>query len=113
MTNTIFSKIIAGEIPAEIIYEDDHCIVINDIAPQAPVHLLVIPKQPIEKLVDADASHQRLLGHLLLVAGEMAREHKIDDGCRFVINNGEKGGQTVFHLHIHVLGGTTMVESSL
>ena len=112
MSDTIFGKIISGDIPADKVFEDEHCIVINDIAPQAPVHLLVIPKKPIEKLVDATTEDQALLGHLMLVGAEMARRSGIQDGCRFIMNNGAEGGQTVFHLHLHVLGGKSMAESS-
>ena len=113
MSDTIFGKIIAGSIPAPKLYEDEYCIVINDISPQAPVHFLVIPKQPIAMLTEAQDSDQALLGHLLLVARQQAIHHRIADGCRFVINNGEGGGQTVFHLHIHVLGGHTLSEQGL
>jgi len=113
MSATIFSRIIDGEIDAPKLHEDEHCIVINDISPQAPVHMLVIPKKPIKMLVEASAEDAALLGHLMLVAADMAKQQGIAEGCRFVVNNGEKGGQTVFHLHVHVLGGATMLESSL
>jgi histidine triad (HIT) family protein len=113
MSDTIFGKIISGEIPAPRVYEDDHCIVINDIQPQAPVHMLVIPRKPIPRLVDVSAEDQQLLGHLMLVARQMAQEKGIGEGFRLIINNGEGGGQTVFHLHLHVLGGSTLRESSL
>ena len=110
MTDTIFSKIIAGDIPADRLYDDDHCIAINDINPQAPVHILVIPKKSIPKLSDADQSDQLMLGHLLLVAKKLAADMGIADGFRLIINNGDKGGQTVFHLHIHLMGGFVMSE---
>jgi histidine triad (HIT) family protein len=113
MSDTIFAKIIEGEIPAPRVYEDDHCIVINDIQPQAPVHMLVIPRKPIPRLVDASAEDQQLLGHLMLIARQMANEHGIGEGFRLIVNNGEGGGQTVFHLHLHVLGGTTLREGSM
>jgi histidine triad (HIT) family protein len=113
MSDTIFGKIIAGEIPAPKVYEDEHCIVINDIQPQAPIHMLVIPRKPIARLVDASVDDQALLGHLMLVARQMAEEQGIGDGFRLIINNGEGGGQTVFHLHLHVLGGSTLTEGSL
>jgi histidine triad (HIT) family protein len=113
MSETIFGKIIAGEIPAPKVFEDEHCIVINDIQPQAPVHLLVIPRRPIPRLVDATAEDQALLGHLLLVARQVAEEQGIGEGFRLIINNGQGGGQTVFHLHLHVMGGKTMAEGSL
>lgn len=110
MTDTIFSKIIAGDIPADRLYDDEHCIAINDINPQAPVHILVIPKKSISKLSDADESDQPMLGHLLLVAKKLADDMGIADGFRLIINNGDKGGQTVFHLHIHLMGGFVMSE---
>lgn len=110
MTDTIFSKIIAGDIPADRLYDDEHCIAINDINPQAPVHILVIPKKSIPKLSDADESDQLMLGHLLLVAKKLAADMGIADGFRLIINNGDKGGQTVFHLHLHLMGGFVMSE---
>jgi len=113
MSDTIFGKIIRGEIPAERVYEDDLCIVINDISPQAPIHRLVIPKQPIEKLCAVTDGDKELLGHLMWVAAKVANDAGIGDACRFVVNNGQGGGQTVFHLHIHVLGGIEMSEQTL
>lgn len=105
MTETLFSKIINHEIPADIVYEDDLCLAFRDINPQAPVHILLIPKHVIEKVADATESDQPLLGHLLLKAGEIARQQGYADAFRLVINNGEEAGQTVFHLHIHILAG--------
>ncbi|MDG1312088.1 MAG: histidine triad nucleotide-binding protein [Porticoccaceae bacterium] len=102
-TATLFTRIINREIPADILYQDDQCIVINDIAPQAPVHMLVIPRQPMPRLSDASQDDRALLGHLMWVAGEVARQHGVDDAFRLVVNNGEDAGQTVFHLHLHVL----------
>lgn len=110
---TIFSRIIAGEIPADILYEDEHCIVIRDIQPRAPVHLLIIPRQAIPRLVDSQPEHQSLLGHLMLVAGEMARKFEVGDAFRLVINNGRNAGQTVFHLHLHLLGSKAFNEADL
>lgn len=110
MADTIFGKIIAGDIPADKIFEDDHCIAINDINPQAPVHVLVIPKKPIAKLSDADEGDQALLGHLLLVARNLAGKLGLEDGYRVIINNGSGGGQTIFHLHLHIIGGFRMGE---
>ncbi len=110
---TLFTRIINREIPADIIYEDDHCIVINDIAPQAPVHMLVIPVKPIPRLVDASTDDKAMLGHLMWVAAEMARQVGVDEAFRLVINNGEGAGQTVFHLHLHVLGNKKFAESEL
>ncbi len=105
MADTIFTKIINKQIPADIVYEDDLCLAIKDINPQAPVHLLLIPKQPIDMLSNAQPEDQALLGHLLLAASKIARQLKIDGAFRLVINNGEEGGQAVFHLHIHILAG--------
>ncbi len=104
--STIFSKIIAREIPARIIYEDDRCLAFHDVAPRAPVHLLVIPKKEIPRLAAAGAEDKALLGHLLFTAREVAKKEGIgDSGFRIVINNGPDGGETVPHLHVHVLGG--------
>lgn len=105
MSETIFSKIINREIDADIVYEDDECLAFRDINPQAPMHILLIPKKPIVKLTDAEKSDQSLLGHLMLVAGEIAREEGYGDAFRIVANNGEAVGQSVFHLHFHLLGG--------
>jgi histidine triad (HIT) family protein len=102
---TIFSKIIAREIPADIVYEDDLCLAFRDINPQAPVHVLLLPKRELAKLSDASPDSQALLGHLLLAAGKIARELRIDDAFRLVVNNGASAGQSVFHLHLHILGG--------
>lgn len=104
MAETLFSKIINREIPADIIYEDDDALVFRDINAQAPVHFLVIPKKPIAKLSDAQAEDQALLGHLLLVANKVAAQEGLTD-FRLNVNNGAGASQTVFHLHIHVLGG--------
>ncbi|PSB01278.1 histidine triad nucleotide-binding protein [Merismopedia glauca] len=106
--DTIFSKIIRKEIAAQVVYEDDLAIAFKDIHPQAPIHILVIPKQPIPKLDDAQAQDAALLGHLLLTVKHVAAHLKIKDGYRVVINNGENGGQTVDHLHLHILGGRHM-----
>jgi histidine triad (HIT) family protein len=113
MADTIFSKIIDGEIPSEKLYEDDLCIVINDINPQTPVHVLIIPRKPIPKLSEAEPEDQLLLGHLLLVAAKMADRLGVGDAYRLLINNGEGAGQTVFHLHLHILGGTSFTEGRL
>lgn len=104
MAETLFSKIIKREIPADIIYEDDDALAFRDINAQAPVHFLVIPKKPIAKLSDAHAEDQALLGHLLLVANKVAAQEGLTD-FRLNVNNGAGASQTVFHLHIHVLGG--------
>ncbi len=110
---TIFSKIIDGEIPTEFIYQDDVCVCIRDIAPQAPTHLLIIPRRPIAKLSDAAADDQAVLGHLLLKAGEIARQIGVEEAFRLVINNGAGAGQTVFHLHLHLLANKKFQENSL
>lgn len=103
---TLFEKIIAREIPARFAHEDEHCIAIHDINPQAPVHVLVIPKKPIARIAAAAGDDQALLGHLLLSAAAVARKLGLEhSGFRLVVNNGRDGGETVPHLHVHVLGG--------
>ena len=104
---TIFSKIINGQIPCEKLYEDKYCIAFNDIAAQAPVHFLVIPKKPIVSLNDCLEEDKDLLGHLLLIGKNIAKSKNLSN-WRTVINTGEESGQTVFHLHIHFLGGRKM-----
>ena len=113
MEDTIFGKITRGEIPTEFLYEDNHCVAIRDINPQAPTHVLIIPRKPIPRLVDSEAEDQELLGHLLLVAGRLADKLGVGEAFRLVINNGEGGGQTVFHLHLHILAGREMTEGQL
>ena len=111
---TIFAKIVDGELPSEKLYEDEHCIVIQDVNPQAPTHVLIIPKTAeIPRLVDANESHKALLGHLLLVAGKVAKQLGVDEAFRLIINNGAGAGQTVFHLHLHILASRTFNEGSL
>ena len=106
MSETIFDRIIRREIPADIVWEDDRALAFRDINPQAPVHVLVIPKvDAIARLADAGPEHEGMLGHLMHVAGEVARQEGVADAFRLVVNNGEGAGQTVFHLHLHVLGG--------
>ncbi|MBU7585970.1 MAG: histidine triad nucleotide-binding protein [Nostoc sp. TH1S01] len=106
--DTIFGKIIRREIPANIVYEDDLALAFKDVNPQAPVHILVIPKKPIAKLADAESEDAALLGHLLLTAKRVAAEAGLTNGYRVVINTDADGGQTVFHLHLHILGGRPM-----
>ncbi|MEM1190403.1 MAG: histidine triad nucleotide-binding protein [Pseudomonadota bacterium] len=113
MADTIFAKIIDGEIPAEKVYEDEHCIAINDINPQAPVHVLVIPKKGIAKLSDAEDEDQDLLGHLMLAAGKISRQLGVSDAFRLIINNGAGAGQTVFHLHLHIIAGRSFAEGRM
>ncbi|GIV53902.1 MAG: histidine triad nucleotide-binding protein [Candidatus Kapaibacterium sp.] len=103
---TVFAKIIRRELPATIVYEDEHVLAFRDIAPQAPVHILIVPKKPIATLNDASEEDCWLLGHLLLVAKRLAQQEQVaDDGYRLVINTNSGAGQTVFHLHCHLLGG--------
>ncbi|XP_066991433.1 adenosine 5'-monophosphoramidase HINT1 isoform X3 [Anabrus simplex] len=106
-STTIFDKIIRKEIPADIIFEDEKCLAFNDVNPQAPTHFLVIPKKNIPMLDKAEDSDEELLGYLLLVAKKLAKE-KLKNGYRVVINNGPDGCQSVYHLHIHILGGRQM-----
>ena len=102
---TIFEKIIARQIPAKIAHEDDLCIAIHDISPQAPVHVLVIPKKVIPRVGAATPADQAVLGHLLLTAGNLAKQLGVSEsGYRLVINSGADGGETVPHLHVHLLG---------
>ncbi|HQX54471.1 MAG TPA: histidine triad nucleotide-binding protein [Pyrinomonadaceae bacterium] len=106
----IFCKISTGAIPAEKLYEDDTCIAFNDVSPQAPTHILIIPREHIASLDKAEDSHRDLLGKLMLVAAEIARERGFsEDGYRVVINTNADGGQTVFHLHVHLLGGRPFI----
>ena len=105
MSETIFTKIIKREIPADIVYEDDLCLAFRDINPRAPVHLLVIPKKPLATLADAGTDDQKMLGHLLVVANIVAEKEGVGDAFRLVLNNGAGAGQEVFHLHLHVLAG--------
>ncbi len=105
-SETIFEKIIKKEIPADIVYEDEFSLAFRDISPQAPVHILIIPKKHIAKISEASEEDKELLGHLLLVSQKIAEDMKLsENGFRLVINNGEKAGQAVFHLHIHLMGG--------
>lgn len=105
MTDTLFSKIIAREIPADIVYEDELCLAFKDINPQAPVHVLLIPKKAIPMLSNATESDHSVLSHLLLTAPKIAEELGYKDAFRLVVNNGEAAGQTVFHLHLHIIAG--------
>tara|TARA_B100000900_G_C20340883_1_gene618145 strand:- start:296 stop:640 length:345 start_codon:yes stop_codon:yes gene_type:complete len=105
MTKTIFEKIIDRELPSKIVYEDDKCIAIEDISPKAPIHILIIPKKPIKMLSKASAADQDLLGHLMMVTKHISEELNVQDAFNILINNGAEAGQTVFHLHIHLLAG--------
>lgn len=105
MAETVFQRIIDGELPAKIVYEDERCLAFHDVNPQAPTHVLVIPRKQITSLDVATDEDAPLLGHLLLVAARVARDHGLTEGWRAVINTGDEGGQTVPHLHVHLLGG--------
>ncbi len=109
MGKTIFSKIIDKEIPADIVYEDDQVLAFRDIVPQAPVHILVIPKKPILNLKHVEPEDQDLLGHLLLSVKKIAQQEGLSNGYRVVINNGTDAGQTVDHLHFHILAGRSLL----
>jgi histidine triad (HIT) family protein len=105
MSDTIFTKIINKEIPADIVYEDDSSLAFRDVNPQAPVHILIIPKKPLEQLNDAEVSDQELLGHLIFVAHKVAEKEGVADGYRLVLNNGVGAGQLVMHVHFHLMAG--------
>ena len=102
---SLFSKVIRREIPADIVYEDELCLAFRDINPQAPIHVLVVPRKEIDQLSNASPEDQALLGHMMLAAGKIARELGVGDAFRLVVNNGAEAGQSVFHLHLHILGG--------
>jgi histidine triad (HIT) family protein len=105
MSNCLFCRIAKGEIPSKKVHEDEEIVVFHDIHPAAPVHLLMVPKEHVDNLMDAHARHEMLLGRMMLLAPRLAREQGATDGFRIVINNGPDGGQEVYHLHVHVLGG--------
>ena len=105
MSKTLFQRIADREIPTTFLHEDDLCIAFRDIAPQAPVHVLVVPRKAIPRIAEASSDDQALLGHLLLVARTVAQELNLKNGFRIVINNGKDGGESVPHLHVHLLGG--------
>lgn len=109
-TPTVFDKIISREIPAKIVYEDEHVIAFKDIEPKAPVHILLIPKlhAGLTNLNSAEPKHKEILGYLMVKASEIARAQHLDQGWRLVVNNGENAGQTVYHLHLHILGGRNL-----
>jgi histidine triad (HIT) family protein len=108
MTDSIFTRIIRREIPGEIVHEDEHCIVLSDIHPVAPTHLLIIPKKQIPRIAEASENDAALLGHLLIQAKLAAQRAGLKNGFRIVINNGPDAGESVPHLHVHVIGGRTM-----
>ena len=108
MKKTLFQRIIDREVPAKIVHDDERCIAIEDIRPQAPVHLLIMPKQPIARLADAADADEGTLGHLLIVARDVARKLNLGGGFRIVINSGPDAGESVPHLHVHLLGRRQM-----
>jgi histidine triad (HIT) family protein len=111
--STVFTKIINHELPADIVYEDEQCVVFKDIHPQAPTHVLIVPKKEIPRLADAGEEDEALLGHLLLTVGKVARQLGVDEAFRVMIANGSDAGQTVFHLHLHLMAGRRTQESEL
>ena len=106
--NCLFCKIVEGSIPSTAVYQDELCYAFADIHPQAPVHVLIAPREHIASMADADAGDHALLGHLLWAAAEIAREKGLAQGYRLVVNTGADGGQTVDHLHVHLLGGRAL-----
>ena len=110
LDDCIFCKIAAGEIPSTRVYEDDSCVAFNDLSPQAPTHILIIPRDHVDSLDKADAKDEATLGHLLIAAADIARQQGFaENGYRVVINTNSDGGQTVFHLHVHLLAGRPFV----
>ncbi|MGB0954556.1 MAG: histidine triad nucleotide-binding protein [Panacagrimonas sp.] len=108
MSKTLFEKIIDREIPADIVFEDEQCLAFRDINPVAPMHILLIPKKPMPRLCDAQDADQALLGHLMLQANAIAEKEGFGEAYRLVVNNGAAAGQSVFHLHLHLIGGRPM-----
>jgi histidine triad (HIT) family protein len=106
--NCLFCKIVAGQIPSKPVFEDEQTYAFGDLHPQAPVHILIVPRKHIASTAEADAGDSDLLGHLVWAAAEIARDKGLGKGYRLVINTGEDGGQTVDHLHVHLLGGRPM-----
>ncbi|MBW2501878.1 MAG: histidine triad nucleotide-binding protein [Deltaproteobacteria bacterium] len=105
MAETIFTKIINKEIPADIVYEDDWCLAFRDINPRAPVHILIIPKKAMAQLNDAESGDRELLGHIMLAVNRVAEKEGVADAYRLVLNNGAGAGQEIFHMHFHLLAG--------
>lgn len=108
MAKTLFQRIADGEIPATFLHQDEHCVAFRDIDPKAPTHVLVVPRKPIPRLGEAAAEDQALLGHLLLTAAKVARDLGLAHGFRIVVNHGRDGGESVPHLHVHLLGGRAL-----
>ena len=108
MSDSIFTKIKNKEIPGNVIYEDDKCFALEDINPQAPVHILIIPHKEIAKISDSAIEDKELLGHLLLVSKTIAQKYELENNYRLIINNGAGAGQSVFHIHVHLMGGRSL-----
>lgn len=108
MSDCIFCKIVAGDIPADVVYEDDKILAFKDINPRTQVHLLTIPKSHIESLADIDDTHDELMAHMMKMQKRLAKEQGLETGFRTIVNTGKGGGQEVFHLHIHLLGGSNL-----
>ena len=108
MSDSIFTKIKNKEIPGNVIYEDDKCFALEDINPQAPVHILIIPHKEIAKISDSTPEDKELLGHLLLVSKTIAQKYELENNYRLIINNGAGAGQSVFHIHVHLIGGRSL-----
>ncbi len=102
---TLFERIINREVPAEFVYEDEACVAFRDVNPQAPTHVLIVPRKPLDRVANAEGEDQAMLGHLMLVAGKLAGQLDCKEAFRLVINNGAEAGQSVFHLHVHLLAG--------
>ena len=108
MSDSIFTKIKNKEIPGNVIYEDDKCFALEDINPQAPVHILIIPHKEIAKISDSTPEDKELLGHLVLVSKTIAQKYELENNYRLIINNGTGAGQSVFHIHVHLMGGRSL-----
>ena len=108
MTDSIFTKIKNKEIPGNVIYEDDKCFALEDINPQAPIHILIVPHKEIAKISDSTIEDKELLGHLLLVSKTIAQKYELENNYRLIINNGAGAGQSVFHIHVHLMGGRSL-----
>ena len=108
MSDSIFTKIKNKEIPGNIIYEDDKCFALEDINPQAPVHILIIPHKEIAKISDCTPEDKELLGHLLIVSKTIAQKYELENNYRLIINNGAGAGQSIFHIHVHLMGGRSL-----
>ena len=108
MSDSIFTKIKNKEIPGTIVYKDDQCFALEDINPQAPIHILIIPHKEIAKISDTSPEDKDLLGHLLYVSKKIADKYDLDDNYRLIINNGAGAGQSVFHIHVHLMGGRSL-----